>query len=262
MANNNKQIEQDKMELEAMLRDPNTSPKAFGKKLDEAIKHGYRLTDPMAEYNNWHLISYAVAEGNIAMVQEILNRGYDVNQKDNSGSTPIMVVASNAEMLNFLLKKGANINDANKFKMTLLSYVVQDGNVEQAKLLISKGAKINTKHENGMTLMHYAALSGNPEMFKFLAKKGLDMNAKDKNGKTPLDYAWESEFSDADTLKALKEAGAKRGKPLSSTRNSEKGLGTLAAAQNQGASTLRNNAEPVSTLDEVSMPVRGGREIS
>lgn len=214
------------------------------------IKLGYKLTD---EHLGSNLMATVVGASRsrisrnkaFSLVQEMLDRGYDINQKDDSGNTPIFDAVTsrydmNRDMINFLIKKGANINEVNKENMTPLACAVQLGDVEHAKLLISKGAKTNTQHKDGMTLMHYAVLSGNPEVVRLMAAKGLDVNAKDENGKTPLDYAVGTYGEGSDLGKnmfgALGKLNAKRGEShIPSIKSAEKdsdGLrGTLSAAQ-------------------------------
>ncbi len=211
-----------------MSYDENTTPKAFGKKLDEAKKAGLTMADLnreeiMNEYTP--LISALIFQRNTELLDEVLKRGGNLNKPDIMDDMPFSH-ARDIDTMKFLLKKGANINSTCSEGYTALAYAVQDGNKEVYDFLIKNKADIKTVTNDGQTLMHKAVLGNNPEIVKDLVKRGLSLNAKDKDGNTPLDYAKTIEFVEPEMQKLLIQLGAKPGK---TRHGSGKGLATLEA---------------------------------
>jgi ankyrin repeat protein len=67
------------------------------------------------------------------------------------------------------------------------------GNPEILNALIKAGANVNAKANNGETpLMVAAQYSTNPKVLGSLIKAGADVTAKDVKGKTARDYAEEN----------------------------------------------------------------------
>ena len=264
MTDNNMDKTQIVSNLFAMVNNEKTDVKKFRELLDRALEKGYKLTDEKGEYEKTHLISEAVLQGKIEYVSEILKRGYNINQRDGNGSTPI-IAARSGEMIDYLIKKGADINAMDNFKMTLLAHAVVLGDADLSKTIIKKGAKTNTKHENGASLMHLAALSCDMNTIQLMMKQKLSINAQDKNGKTPMDYAFESEFFGTDEYDQMRKLGAKQGKdlPVSKPRPKKTSRG-LSASDNQSGlkTTLANNAHPVNyTENESRVPIGTNKEI-
>jgi len=54
----------------------------------------------------------AILEGNASRVQDLLDKGADVNAKYSDGATPLMsaILSGNTEIVRILLDKGADVN--------------------------------------------------------------------------------------------------------------------------------------------------------
>ena len=121
-------------------------------------------------------LSYAIGTKNITLVENAINNGANVNEKDNINMTFLMRMAE------------------------------RGGQTDIAKLLIDKGADVNAKDVTGETALMYAAGRGDDELVKILVENGADVNAKDNEGKTALKYSEQS--GNIDTINILKQAGA------------------------------------------------------
>jgi len=102
------------------------------------------------------------------------------------GETPLHIATSDGalEMAQFFLEKGADVNAKDNGGKTPLHIATSDGALEMAKLLVEKGADVNAKDNGGKTPLHSADLE--LDMAELLVEKGADVNAKDDDGSTPL----------------------------------------------------------------------------
>jgi ankyrin repeat protein len=122
------------------------------------------------------------------LVQTILNKGVDVNDRDESGRTYLMIAAlkGDAEIVRGLINKGADVNAKTNTGATALMRSAAKGHEEIVKLLLSKGAKLNLTDENGNSALSEAILIGRTDIIKLLIDVRADVNLRDGNGCTVL----------------------------------------------------------------------------
>jgi ankyrin repeat protein len=117
----------------------------------------------------------AINNNDITMVKDILAKNPSIcKSKGKSGEVSLHYAAfkGNKDMINLLIAKGADVNDKENDLKTPLHLAAFASDPEVAKLLISKGAQINAKDNNGKTALDYAKESNNFAMVKFLVKNG------------------------------------------------------------------------------------------
>jgi uncharacterized protein len=179
------------------------------------------------------------------VIKLLLNRGGDINARNNDGYTPLQYADSKTTVV-LLLARGADVNAAGyEYGLTPLQGALEMGNNAVAELLISAGADLEAKYDNsrtplvraigrgdyhiikfildhgadvntddgsGGTALHYAVHRDQAAVLELLIAKGANINAVTINNKTPLDYA--EEDSKADMAACLRKHGGKTGKEL------------------------------------------------
>ena len=153
-------------------------------------------------------IHTAACYGNLASVERHLQKGEDVNVRDNYGRTPLIwaVDSGDLDLVNFLVAKGADVNAKDKSDKTPLMRAAFKGDLEMVKGLVDKDADVNAKDKWGATPLMEAAVRGNLEMVKGLVDKGADVNARDSEEWTPLMKA--AQVGHLDMLEYLGDKGA------------------------------------------------------
>ena len=156
-------------------------------------------------------LHFALSANNLGVAQVFLDRGADIEARDNKGRTPLHY-ARTMEALLFLLARGADWRATDYRGYTLLH--VADS-AEMAVKLLDLGLDVNaTGGDDDSTPLHNFVLqhrlgatlaTGIPQL---LLERGADVNAKTSDGSTPLHWAVISQFADLAMLTLLLDAGA------------------------------------------------------
>ena len=98
-------------------------------------------------------------------------------------------------------------------------YAAFYGNAEMVEFLLDKGAAVNARHKSGLTALNEAARQNRDAgdviadyvgTVEALLKKGADVSAQDENGWTAMMYAEKyGHRNKADIVGLLRKAGAK-----------------------------------------------------
>jgi len=138
----------------------------------------------------------AVKKNSISEINSLIEKGVDINAKNQNNATPVDVALCNGyyEVAKLLIEKGAKVDEAAVFNgQTVLQRVIciatSPNYEETAIFMIKKGYSINVKDDLGKTSLHYAAEIRFTEISRLLIEKGVDVNAKDNAGNTPLHNA-------------------------------------------------------------------------
>lgn len=172
----------------------------------------------------------ATKRGDLDTVKECIKKRVKVNILDREGNTPLHYACSckNIEMVDLLIKAGANVNKKNRQGFTpislalfikddiqvakklvdsyrvdlnkqdfggrpLLTWACEFGNMEVVDFLINFKVDVNKIDEGGYAPIHVAIMHQNmPIIEKILDNKKVNINKKDKSGRTPLHFACRS----------------------------------------------------------------------
>lgn len=163
------------------------------------------------------------------IIEQLLNKGANVNISDKNGATPLMYASELGGSVSLLLEHGAKVNTKDRHGKTPLMYAMNNRGLNTASHLIEHGTDINAQDSEGTTALMLAITSAihDPvrifgedqekkrkeekesylELIRFLIEKGADVNHKNRAGMTPLKLAMERQQTEVVAL--LKKAGAK-----------------------------------------------------
>ncbi|GFX74022.1 ankyrin-1 [Trichonephila clavipes] len=107
------------------------------------------------------------------------------------GFTSLHLAAENGclELVNLLLKRGADVNAKTDQLNTALHLSSFNGYTDILKTLIMNGADINVHNVNGGTALHNAAENGHEDIVEILLEHGAKVNAVEGCNFSPLNFA-------------------------------------------------------------------------
>ncbi|WP_341748488.1 ankyrin repeat domain-containing protein [Candidatus Tisiphia endosymbiont of Dascillus cervinus] len=128
----------------------------------------------------------ATHQKRIAVVEELLARGADVNVSAKDGSHPLHLAVNNnsLELINLLVKYGdINARTTDENKVTALWLASQDGKLEIVKMLADLGADLNIiRATDGTSPMYVAMQKKQIAVVKELLARGADVNIPSEEG--------------------------------------------------------------------------------
>lgn len=126
--------------------------------------------------------------GNIDIIEALIKDGADINSHNQEGVSPLMaaVSAGQIEVVNKLLECQANVNAKDISGNTALIYGALNGNSEIIEILLLSGASINDQTDEGISPLMAAVRAEHINVIKKLLKYQANINAKDITGHTAL----------------------------------------------------------------------------
>jgi hypothetical protein len=120
----------------------------------------------------------AAIMGYINIVEMILDRGFDVHDKNNDGWTILHYAAAGnqSNIMEMLLDRGFDIYDKNSYGATILHYASVRDHINIIEMLLERGFDFNSKTNGGRTALHYAAIFGRMNAVELLLQRGIDID--------------------------------------------------------------------------------------
>lgn len=146
------------------------------------------LNSEMSQLSDLHA---AVMHHDVDTIQRLLYKKADINAKDITKQTPLMLAAfnGNPELLRLLLDQGADSDLKNDVGNTALDYAIHGKSDECAALLINHCTYIDSPDKTNATALMYAAYYGLELSFHELIDNGADIERLDDSGSNVLMHA-------------------------------------------------------------------------
>ncbi|XP_051061664.1 putative ankyrin repeat domain-containing protein 19 [Phodopus roborovskii] len=136
--------------------------------------------------NDLHM---AACAGDLPFVRLYFTLGkYEVNHRDkeNRNALHFACFYGHLEMVNYLWRRGCEINVCDKHNITPLMKAVQSWEEDIVCYLLERHANLHIKDSSGNTALHYAVYGGTPTMAARLLQYGANIEERTKDNLTPL----------------------------------------------------------------------------
>ncbi|GBM77471.1 Ankyrin-3 [Araneus ventricosus] len=164
------------------------------------LKHGAEIACKDIFGNT--ALHYAVIQSHIDIVNILLGKetSTDVNKTFFGVSALHLASEVGHESLVTTLLEKIDVNFKSSSHFVPLHYAARGGHADVAQFLINKGAEINARNLHGNTPLHIAAEKGHDAVVAILLQYGADINAANLNGLTALSFAARGGFTTASKL--------------------------------------------------------------
>lgn len=153
-----------------------------------------------------HIASYL---GKLDAAREIFSHRnvvkIDIDDADIWGYTPLHNAAYNnhAEVVQFLLRRGADINACNKKNMTPLHLAVMRGHMPVVQELVQRTAHIDALNDTDCTPLHLAILYAHTPIAIYLIDRGADGMIENRFGENAL--LWARKHNNHEVIEAIRK---------------------------------------------------------
>jgi ankyrin repeat protein len=172
-----------------------------------------RGADPKLVDSEGQLLLRALDRRWAGVARRLIEKGANVNAKDESGRTPLSLcpleredLTSELEIEEMLLARGADPNARDAEGLTALARAVKGGQDRYLKLLLRYGANVNAVDKNGRGSLHLLENGYGWDMVHLLLDAGINVNATDSKGVRPLHVAAEHGYDQL--IRELVDRGA------------------------------------------------------
>ncbi|KAI9897952.1 hypothetical protein N3K66_006312 [Trichothecium roseum] len=149
--------------------------------------------DIEAALDSWTPLNLASNAGHADIVDILLKRGANAETASKNGWTPIIRASrrGHIEVVRLLLTKvsKAHVNSGSRYDWTALEAACIGGHMAVVECLLQSGAQPNTRSGDGRTAFHAAAQDGNLALFQKLQRYAEEWDIAANNGFKPLDVA-------------------------------------------------------------------------
>ena len=145
--------------------------------------------------NSWLPIHSAAFNGNVEIMEMLINARADIDLKTNRRDTGVSALyiatkEGHAEIVRTLIRNMVKVNTLNgSNKETALHCAAFYNNIEIINTFISERASLNIRDANGNTALHVAVMKGNIDAMSTLLEKRAKVTITNKYGDTPLHIA-------------------------------------------------------------------------
>ncbi|XP_072385790.1 palmitoyltransferase Hip14 isoform X1 [Diabrotica undecimpunctata] len=143
------------------------------------------------DYSGFDIVK-ATQYGALARVKELIEAGYDVNERDPENVTLLHWASINnrKEIMSLFIDKGAEVDAiGGELQATPLHWATRQGHLDAAVLLMNAGADPTLRDAEGCSCIHLAAQFGHTALVAYFVARGVSPDLVDRVGMTPLMWA-------------------------------------------------------------------------
>jgi ankyrin repeat protein len=156
----------------------------------------------------------ATAGNHVEVVRALIARGADVNAQDDQRDSAFLLAGASGytEIVRATLAAGADLKSTNRYGGTALIPACHHGHVDTVRLLLTTAIDVDHVNNLGWTALLEAVILGDggpahSEIVRLLIDRRASVNLADKEGVTPLTHA--QERGQERVVKLLRAAGAR-----------------------------------------------------
>lgn len=126
------------------------------------------------------------------VVETIIQKGANINQRDGNGKTPLMIAlgCNKKGITNKLLSLPVDVNIQDNQGKTAIIFAIYNSEDRYVDKLLAMGANVNVQDSDGNTPLMTATIYCHTGVLKtLLSHSDIDLNIKNKELKTALDRA-------------------------------------------------------------------------
>lgn len=127
--------------------------------------------------------------GLVNRCQQLLNEGFDVNQRDTENITLLHWAAINCrkDIVKLFVDYGAIVDAVGgELNSTPLHWATRQGHLSIVVLLMKNGADPTLRDGEGCSAIHLASQFGYTSIVAYFLAKGISPDIQDRNGMTPI----------------------------------------------------------------------------
>lgn len=144
--------------------------------------------DDLQSFGSMLMLRWAAKNGHDAVVRLLLEKGVDIDARDEGGRTALPIAAENGheEVVRLLIDNGADINARDKGNRTTLPIAAEKGHEEIVRLLVSEVTNIDVRDTHGRTGLWWAASRGSETLTRLFLERNANINVRDSSGASAL----------------------------------------------------------------------------
>ncbi len=127
------------------------------------------------------LLTDAATKGNLERVRELLDRGADVNARDQYDETALFYASTKGHVavVRLLLKHGADLTIKAPLGFTPIIMACSEGHEHIVELLLDHGVDVNKVYKYRITALRMAVTGNHATVVKLLLERGADVEQVD-----------------------------------------------------------------------------------
>ncbi|CAH1397491.1 unnamed protein product [Nezara viridula] len=140
-----------------------------------------------------YLLNVAIKKNNINIVNSLLKNGANVNHLNMYRESPLMIATKNGNeaIVNLLLSKYVSVDVEDEFGNTALQIAISKMSINVVKSFLNNGAmyKVNKLNLYNESALMIATKEGNEAIVNLLLSMNANVDVQDRDGNTALDLA-------------------------------------------------------------------------